>query len=196
MARLDRLGAAKEVAQIAAVIGREFSHSLLTAVAHFSDAELRAALDALIRSGLFFCQGLPPDATYLFKHALVQDAAYGTLLRTKRIELHARIARVLDQQFLEIKENNPEVLARHYTEGGLAPQAIDYWQRAGNRAAKRSANQEAVAHFRRGRELLDTLPDKAAFAEQELQLLIALRPALMTTKTSSAPEIGGVYAGG
>ena len=194
MARLDRLGAAKEVAQIAAVIGREFSHSLLTAVAHFSDAELRAALDALIRSGLFFCQGLPPDATYLFKHALVQDAAYGTLLRTKRIELHARIARVLDQQFLEIKENNPEVLARHYTEGGLAPQAIDYWQRAGNRAAKRSANQEAVAHFRRGRELLDTLPDKAAFAEQELQLLIALGPALMTTKTSSAPEIGGVYA--
>ena len=117
-----------------------------------------------------------------------------TLLRTKRIELHARIARVLDQQFLEIKENNPEVLARHYTEGGLAPQAIDYWQRAGNRAAKRSANQEAVAHFQRGRELLDTLSDKAAFAEQELQLLIALGPALMTTKTSSAPDIGGVYA--
>jgi class 3 adenylate cyclase/tetratricopeptide (TPR) repeat protein len=194
MARLDRLGAAKEVAQIAAIIGREFSHSLLTAVAHFSDAELGAALDALIRSGLLFRQGLPPDATYLFKHALVQDAAYGTLLRTKRIELHARVARVLDQQFLEIKENNPEVLARHYTEGGLAPQAIDYWQRAGNRAAKRSANQEAVAHFRRGRELLDTLPDKAAFADQELQLLIALGPALMTTKSSAAPDIGGVYA--
>jgi len=157
-------------------------------------AELISALDRLIAAGLLHKQGVPPRATYLFKHALVQDAAYGTLLRTKRIEIHARIARVIDQQFPEIKENNPEVLARHCTEGGLVPQAIDYWQRAGNRAARRSANQEAVAHFRRGRELLVTLPDKAGFAEQELQLLIALGPALMTTRSSAAPEIGSVYA--
>jgi predicted ATPase len=194
MARLDRLGVAKEVAQIAAVIGRGFSHSLLAAVAHVSDVELRVALDGLIQSGLLFRQGLPPEATYLFKHALVQDAAYDTLLRTKRSDLHARIAGVLDQQFPDVRENNPEVLARHYTEGGLALQAIDFWQRAGNRAAKRSANQEAVAHFRRARELLETLPNKAAYAEQELQLLIALGPALMTTRSSAAPEIGSVYA--
>ena len=194
MARLDRLGAAKEVAQIAAVIGREFSHGLLAALADVSEPTLKGALDALIRSGLLFRQGLPPQATYLFKHALVQDAAYGTLLRTKRIELHARIARTLGEQFQEIRENNPEVLARHYTEGGLLPQAIDYWQRAGDRATKRSANQEAVSHFRRARSLLENLSNKADFAEQELQLLIALGPALMTTRSSAAPEIGSVYA--
>ena len=126
-------------------------------------------------------------------HALVQDAAYGTLLRAKRVELHAHIARVLDQQFPDNKENNPEVIARHYTEAGLAPEATHYWQRAGNRAAKRSANQEAVAYFRRARVLFEALPDRAAFAEQELQLLIALGPALMTIRSSAAPEIGSVY---
>jgi class 3 adenylate cyclase/tetratricopeptide (TPR) repeat protein len=194
MARLDRLGTAKEVAQIGAAIGREFSYALLAAATGKSEEEVGSALDRIVQAGLLFRQGVPPDATYIFKHALVQDAAYGTLLRARRIDLHARIARVLDQQFPDIKENNPEVIARHYTEAGLAPVAIDYWQRAGNRAAKRSANQEAVAHFRRAKELFEKLPDRAAHAEQELQLLIALGPALMTTRSSAAPEIGSIYA--
>ena len=194
MARLDRLGSAKEVAQIGAAIGREFTHALLAAVVSKPEEELASALDRIVRAGLLFRQGVPPHVSYIFKHALVQDAAYGTLLRAKRVELHARIARVLDQQFPDTKENNPEVIARHYAEAGLAPEAIDYWQRAGNRATKRSANQEAVAHFRRAKQLLETLPDRAAFAEQELQLLIALGPALMTTRSSAAPEIGSIYA--
>jgi predicted ATPase len=193
MARLDRLGAAKEVAQIGASIGREFTHALLAAVAGKPEEELVPALDRIVGAGLLFRQGVPPDASYLFKHTLVQDAAYGTLLRFKRLDLHLRIARVLEQQFPDSKENNPEVIARHYSEAGFAPEAIEYWQRAGNRAAKRSANKEAVAHFRRAKQLFETLPDRAAFAEQELQLLIALGPALMTTRSSAAPEIGSVY---
>jgi class 3 adenylate cyclase/predicted ATPase len=194
MARLDRLGPAKEVAQIGAAIGREFSHALLTAVVNMPEAQLDSALDRLIQSGLLLRQGLAPHATYLFKHALVQDAAYGTLLRAKQHELHSHIARVLEQYFTDVCETQPEVLARHYTQAGLPHQAINYWQRAGDRAARRSANQEAVAHFRNARGLLEALPDRAAHAEQELQLLIALGPALMTTKTSVAPEIGSVYA--
>jgi class 3 adenylate cyclase/predicted ATPase len=194
MARLDRLGTAKEVAQNGAALGREFPHALLAAVVGKPEEELSSALDRIVRAGLLFRQGVPPHASYIFKHALVQDAAYGTLLRAKRVDLHARIGRVLDQQFPDTKENNPEVIARHYTEAGLASEAIDYWQRAGNRAAKRSANQEAVAHFRRAKQLIESLPDRGAFAEQELQLLIALGPALMTTRSSAAPEIGSIYA--
>ena len=194
MARLDRLGPAKELAQIGAAIGREFSHTLLSAVVGKSEPELASALDRLITAGLLFRQGVPPHSSYLFKHALVQDAAYGTLLRAKRHELHSHIASVLEQHFLDVCETQPEVLARHYTHAGLPHQAISYWQRAGDRAAKRSANQEAVAHFRNARGLLEALPDRAAHTEQELQLLIALGPALMATRTSAAPEIGSVYA--
>lgn len=194
MARLDRLGAAKELAQIGAAIGREFSHALLTSVARETEAELEPALDRLIQAGLLFRHGRPPHANYLFKHALVQDVAYGTLLRATRCELHGRIANVLEQQFLDVCEAQPEVLARHYTQAGLVSQALRYWQRAGNRAARRSANKEAVAHFRSALQLLEALPDKTSYAEQELQLLIALGPALMTTTSSAAPEIGRVYA--
>jgi class 3 adenylate cyclase/predicted ATPase len=194
MARLDRLGPAKEVAQVGAAIGREFSHALLPSVTLQTGAELELALDRLIQAGLLFRQGMPPHASYLFKHALVQDVAYGTLLRARRRDLHGSIASALERQFSDVSETQPEVLARHYAQAGLAEQAINYWQRAGNRAAKRSANQEAVAHFRNAIKLLQTLPDKAAHAEQELQLLIALGPALMTTTSSAAPEIGRVYA--
>jgi class 3 adenylate cyclase/predicted ATPase len=194
MARLDRLGPAKEVAQIGAAIGREFSHALLASVALQTEAELEFALDRLIQAGLLFRQGLPPHANYLFKHALVQDVAYGTLLRGRRHNLHASIASVLERQFSDVCESQPEVLALHYARAGLPEQAINYWQRAGDRAAKRSANQEAVAHFRNAIGLLETLPDSAAHADQELQLLIALGPALMTTRSSAAPEIGRVYA--
>ena len=124
MARLDRLGPAKEVAQIGAAIGREFSHALLAAVIPKPEADLRSALDRLIEAGLLFRQGVPPHATYLFKHALVQDAAYGTLLREPRRALHARIAETLEGQFAEIAESQPELLARHCTEAGLIEKAV------------------------------------------------------------------------
>src|SRR5215470_10757637 len=127
MARLDRLGPAKEVAQIGAVIGREFSHDLLAAVALREEAQLQSALHALVEAGLLFRQGLPPNATYLFKHALVQDAAYGALLREPRRALHARIAEILESQFLEIAESQPELLARHCTEAGLIEKAASLW---------------------------------------------------------------------
>jgi tetratricopeptide (TPR) repeat protein len=193
LARLDRLGQAKEVAQIGAAVGREFSHALLAAVAQRTEAELISSLDRLVEAGLLFRQGLPPDAHYLFKHALVQDVAYETLLRGKRQELHARIATVLDQQF-DVGDSQPELLARHYTLAAMPREAVNYWQRAGDRAAKGSANKEAVTHFRNALQLLELLPDRATYADQELQLLLALGPALMTTRSSVAPEIGGVYA--
>ena len=194
MARLDRLGPAKEVAQIGAAIGREFSHALLASIVRQTGAELELALDRLLQAGLLFRHGVPPQANYLFKHALVQDVAYGTLLRARRRDLHASIASALEQQFSDVRETEPEVLARHYAQAGSPEQAINYWQRAGDRAAKRSANQEAVAHFRNAIDVLETLPDRAERAEQELQLLIALGPALMTTRSTAAPEIGRVYA--
>jgi predicted ATPase len=132
MARLDRLGPAKEVAQIGAAIGREFSHPLLTAVTRKPEAELGSALYRLIDAGLLFRQGVPPHASYLFKHALVQDAAYGTLLREPRRALHARIAETLEGQFADIAESQPELLARHYTEAGLIEKAVSFWRTAGS----------------------------------------------------------------
>ena len=194
MARLDKIGPAKEVAQIGAVIGREFSHALLAAVARKPEAELESALHHLIKAGLLFSQGVQPNATYLFKHALVQDAAYGTLLRETRRMLHARIAEALQQHSPEIAESQPELLGRHFREAGLTQQAIRYLQMAGERAVKRSANIEAVAHLEKAKELLEAMPDRAAHANQELQLLIALGPAMMATRSSTAPEIGAVYA--
>jgi len=113
MARLDRLGTAKEVALVGSAIGREFTYGLLTAVLRKSHEELHLALDRLVEAGLLFCHGVPPDATYVFKHALVQDAAYGTLLREPRRALHTRIADILESQFVEVAENQPEILARH-----------------------------------------------------------------------------------
>jgi class 3 adenylate cyclase len=149
MARLDRLGSAKEVSQIGAVIGREFSHPLLAAVARKSEIELQLALDRLMAGGLLFRQGVPPFATYLFKHALVQDAAYGTLLREPRRALHARIAETLESQFAEIVENQPELLACHCTEAGLIEKAAGLWGKAGQRSLARSALIEAVAQLTR-----------------------------------------------
>ena len=135
MARLDRLGPAKEVAQIGAAIGREFSHALLAAVVRKPEAELQSALDRLIAAGLLFRQGVPPHATYLFKHALVQDAAYGTLLREPRRALHARIAETLESQFAEIAENQPELLARHCTEAGLDREGSELLGQSGTAVA-------------------------------------------------------------
>ena len=188
MARLDRLGPAKEVAQIGAAIGREFSHALLAAVARKPEAELQSALDRLIEAGLLFRQGVPPHATYLFKHALVQDAAYGTLLREPRRALHARIAETLESQFAEIAESRPELLARHCTEAGLIEKAAGLWGKAGQRSLARSALVEATAQLTRALDQIATLPATPALRREQIKLQVALVNALMHTKGYAAPE--------
>jgi len=161
MARLDRLGPAKEVAQIGAAIGREFSHALVAAVVRKPEAELGSALDRLVAAGLLSRQGVPPHATYLFKHALVQDAAYGTLLREPRRALHARIAETLESQFADIAENQPELLARHCTEAGQIEKAAGLWGKAGQRSLARSALVEAAEQLKRALSQIATLPNIA-----------------------------------
>ena len=188
MARLDRLGPAKEVAQIGAAIGREFSHSLLSAVVSKPDAEFISALDRLIAAGLLFRQGVPPHATYLFKHALVQDAAYGTLLREPRRALHAGIAEVLETQFTEIAENQPELLARHCTEAGLIEKAIGLWGKAGQRSLERSAPAEAIEQLTRAIGLIAMLPTTPALRREELKLQVALITPFEHIKGYAAPE--------
>ena len=181
MARLDRLGPAKEVAQIGAVIGREFSHALLAAVALKKEKELQSALDALTRAGLLFRQGVPPNATYLFKHALVQDAAYGTLLREPRRVLHARIAETLDSQFADIADNQPELLARHCTEAGLIEKAAALWGKAGQRSLARSALLEGAEQLKRALDQIATLPTTPALRREEIKLQVAFGNALALT---------------
>jgi class 3 adenylate cyclase/predicted ATPase len=188
MARLDRLGAAKEVAQIGAAIGRDFSHALLSAVMRKPVAELEAALDRLIASGLLFRQGLPPHATYLFKHALVQDAAYGTLLREQRRTLHARIAETLEVQFAEVAENQPELLARHCTEAGLIEKAASLWGKAGQRSLARSALLEATEQLSRALGQIATLPATSVSRREQIKLQVALINALFHVKGYAAPE--------
>jgi class 3 adenylate cyclase/predicted ATPase len=174
MARLDRLGPAKEVAQIGAAIGREFSHALLAGVAHKPGAELGSALDRLIAAGLLFRQGVPPHATYLFKHALVQDAAYGTLLREPRRALHASIADTLETQFTEIAENQPELLAHHCTGAGLIEKAAILWGKAGQRSLDRSALVEASEQLTRALDQIATLSPTPALRREEIKLQVAL----------------------
>ena len=188
MARLDRLGPAKEVAQIGAAIGREFSHALLAAVVRKPEAELRSALDRLIAAGLLFRQGVPPHATYLFKHALVQDAAYGTLLREPRRALHARIAETLESQFAEIAENQPELLARHCTEAGLIEKAAGLWGKAGQRSLERSALVEAVEQLTRALDQIAALPATPALRREQIKLQVALITPLIHVKGYAAPE--------
>jgi predicted ATPase/class 3 adenylate cyclase len=188
MARLDRVGQAKEIAQIGAALGRKFSHPLLAAVVRKPEAELASALDRLIAAGLLFQQGVPPHATYLFKHALVQDAAYGTLLREPRRALHARIAETLQSQFTEIAENQPELLARHCTEGGLIEQAASLWGKAGQRSLERSALVEAVAQLTRALNQIATLPASPALRREEMKLQVALITPLTHVKGYAAPE--------
>jgi class 3 adenylate cyclase/predicted ATPase len=188
MARLDRLGQAKEVAQIGAAIGREFSHTLLAAVVGESDAELGLALDRLIQSGLLFRQGVPPHATYLFKHALVQDAAYSTLLRERRRTLHTRIAEKLESQFAEIAESQPELLARHSTEAGLIEKAAGLWGKAGQRSLERSALVEAAEQLTRALTQIAALPATPALRREEIKLQVALITPLIHVKGYAAPE--------
>ncbi|HYB11391.1 MAG TPA: adenylate/guanylate cyclase domain-containing protein [Alphaproteobacteria bacterium] len=193
MARLDRLGPAKELAQIGAAIGREFSHGLMAAVAGKPEAEVQPALDRLVAAGLLFRQGSPPHATYLFKHALVQDAAYGTLLRGPRQELHARIAAAIETGMPERVEREPDLLAYHYAEAGQPDTAAGYWLAAGRLAARRSANSEAVAHLRRGIAAVRGLPETLERNRLELALQLALGPALVSSRGFGDAEASTGY---
>ncbi len=193
MARLDRHAPVKEVAQIGAVIGREFSHDLLAAVSPMSASQLGDALEQLVTSELVFRRGAPPEATYSFKHALVQEAAYQSLLKSKRQQLHARIAEVLEGGSLGVGETEPEVLARHLTDAGLAARAAPYWRRAGELAAGRSANVEAIAHLSKGLELIGTVPNGPEQLEEELALCLAIGGPLIATKGYAAPEVERTY---
>ena len=188
MARLDRLGSAKEIAQIGAAIGREFSRALLAAVAGRSEAKLQSALDRLITAGLLFRQGVAPHVSYLFKHALVQDAAYGTMLRQPRRALHALIAETFESQFAEITESQPELLARHYTEAGLIEKAATQWGKAGRRSLSRSALVEAAAQLGRALDQIAALPATTALRDQQIELQVAVITPLMYIKGYVAPE--------
>lgn len=188
MARLDRLGPAKEVAQVGAAIGREFSHSLLAAVASKPEAELGPALNRLLEAGLLSRRGVPPDATYLFKHALVQDAAYGTLLREPRRALHARIAKSLENQFAETVESQPELLARHCTEAGQIEKAARLWGKAGQLSLERSALGEAVAQLTRALDQIASLPGSPALRREQIKLQVALITPLLHVKGYAASE--------
>jgi len=189
MARLDRLGgSAKELAQIAAAIGREFTHALLASVVNQPEAQLRSALDRLIAAGLLFRRGVPPHATYLFKHALVQDAAYGTLLRGPRRTLHARIAETIESEFVESAESRPELLARHWTEAGVIEKAADLWGKAGQRSLAQSALVEAVEQLTRALDQIAALSATSALRREQIKLQVALANALMHVKGYAASE--------
>jgi tetratricopeptide (TPR) repeat protein len=195
MARLDRLGfAAKAVAQIGAAIGREFSFEILSAVAQRDQAELREAMDRLVDAGLVFRRGTPPLASFLFKHALVRDIAYDTLLRGPRQALHRSIATAIEERFPEISEAEPERLAQHLAEAGLAEQAVIYWERAAQRSLARPAMPEAVAQLRKALGLLLTLPGSEDRSRKELDLLIALGSALHGAKGTGGQELGRTFA--
>jgi predicted ATPase len=189
MARLDRLGsAAKEVAQIGAAIGREFSHALLAFVVRKGEAELASSLDRLNRAGLLFRKGVPPHATYLFKHALVQEAAYGTLLRQPRRALHARIAETLENQFAEVADNQAELLARHWTEAGQIEKGAGLWGKAGQRSLERSALVEAVAQLARALDQIASLPGTPALRREQIKLSVAIITPLQHVKGNASPE--------
>ncbi|MBI3799917.1 MAG: AAA family ATPase, partial [Deltaproteobacteria bacterium] len=193
MARLDRLAPIREIAQMGAVLGREFSYELLHTVSPLDEALLQQGLRQLVEAELIYQHGLPPQATYLFKHALIQDTAYQSLLKSRRQQLHQQIAQVLAERFTETVETQPELLAHHYTEAGLKEQAIPYWQQAGQRASQRSAHVEAISHLTKGLELLKTLPNTSECAQQELTLQMALGAPLMATKGYAALEVEKVY---
>jgi len=194
MARLDRLATARETAQLGAILGREFNYELLAAVSPLEDGPLRQALKQLVENELVYQRGLPPNANYLFKHALIQDTAYASLLKSRRQQLHQHVALVLEQQFTELAQLQPELVAHHYTEAGLHAQGIPYWHEAGNHSAQRSATTEAVSHLRRGLELVETLHEGPERVRLELELQGSLGPVLIQTQGWAAPETGAAYS--
>jgi class 3 adenylate cyclase/predicted ATPase len=193
MARLDRLATVKGLAQLGATLGREFSYALLQAVLPWDESTLRRGLHQLVEAEFLYQQGLPPQATYRFKHALIQEAAYQSLLKSTRQQYHQQIAQVFETRFPAVVETQPELVAHHYTAAGLAEQAVPYWQRAGQQASDRSAYLEAVSHCTTGIALLQTLPETPARTQQSLTLYIALGAALLMTKGQSAPEVAQAY---
>ncbi|MCB0166448.1 MAG: AAA family ATPase, partial [Anaerolineae bacterium] len=194
MARLDRLSAVREVAQLGATLGRSFSYRLLHAVASIDEPALQAKLGQLVEAELLYQQGLPPDAAYSFKHALIQETAYRSLLRMKRQQVHQRIAQVLVEQFPDFEQTEPEVIAHHYTAAGQNEAAVRFWYKAGHRAVAQSANREAINHFTQALNLLEFLPPSPERDQQELRLRIALGAPLLMTKGYVAPEVETNYA--
>jgi class 3 adenylate cyclase/predicted ATPase len=194
MARLDRLASVRRVAQIGAAIGRAFPYALLHAVSRLPEDELQTALDRLVASELVFQRGMPPDAVYAFKHALVQDAAHGSLLRSSRRQLHAEIAEALEGQSPDLMDSQPELFARHYAEAGLVEKSVAFWSKAGRSSAARSAMAEAAAQFQMGLDQLALLRNSPERQRQELELSSALGAVLMAAKGIAAPETGDAYA--
>jgi class 3 adenylate cyclase/tetratricopeptide (TPR) repeat protein len=194
LARLDRLAPVREVAQIGAALGRQFSHELISAAATMPTQQLDDALAQLVTAEMIFQRGTPPDAEYNFKHALVQDAAYSTLLRSRRQQIHTRIAATLEEKFPEIVAAQPAVIAQHFTEAGLPEKSIEYRLKAGQKAVAGSAMTEGAAQLQKGLGVLATLPDGAWRQQLELDLLLVLGPALTATKGYAAPEVGDTFA--
>ena len=193
MARLDRLATVKGLAQLGATLGHEFTYELLHAVSPWDEGTLQQGLHQLVAAEFLYQRGLPPQATYLFKHTLIQDAAYQSLLKSTRQQYHQRIAQVLETRFPALVEAQPELVAQHYTAAGCHEQAVVYWQRAGQQASERSANLEAISHFTTGIELLKTLPETPEHTRQALTLHIALGAELLVTKGQAAPEVEHTY---
>lgn len=189
MARLDRLGSAKEVAQLAATLGREFSHDILIAVSPWDEDHLQRELTRLVDAELLYRRGLPPRARYLFKHGLIQDAAYESLLRSHRQEFHGRIAEVLERRFPEIAEGQPELVAHHATEAGRIADAINWWHQAGQKALRGSGHQEAVGHLTRALELLESLPQSPERDQREIGLRVSLGVAAGSATSFSEPDV-------
>jgi class 3 adenylate cyclase/tetratricopeptide (TPR) repeat protein len=194
MARLDRLGPVKEVAQIGAAIGREFSYSLVGALVGRDETALKHAFAELEQAELVFRRGEPPEAMYSFKHALVQDVAYDSLLKSRRQKLHGEIARMLEERFADSVASEPEIVARHFTEAGLVDPAINYWLKAGNLALSRSANAEAVKHLRQGIELTQSQAPSPKRVRNELDFYLALGPAMVATEGDATPETLRVFS--
>jgi class 3 adenylate cyclase/tetratricopeptide (TPR) repeat protein len=194
MARLDRAPRLREVAQLGSVLGREFSYDMISALAGIEEEMLQSGLGQLVIDELLYQRGRPPRSRYLFKHALIQDAAYQSLLKRTRQQYHERAAKLLEDRFPELASTQPELVAHHYTEANCLAQAIAYWHKAGAAAARQSANVEAVDQFRRGLALVDALPDPRERAERELELQMVLGPALVATKLYNHPDVGRTYA--
>jgi predicted ATPase len=194
MARLDRAPRLREVAQLGSVLGREFAYDMISALAGIEEDMLQSGLGQLVVDELLYQRGRPPRSRYLFKHALIQDAAYQSLLKRTRQQYHQQVAKLLEDRFPEVASTQPELVAHHYTEASCPAQAIAYWHRAGVAAARQSANVEAIDQFRRGLALVEALPDMRERAERELDLQMALGPALFATKAYSHPDIGRTYA--
>ncbi|HXU45711.1 MAG TPA: adenylate/guanylate cyclase domain-containing protein [Thermoanaerobaculia bacterium] len=194
MARVDRLAAVREVVQLAAAIGREFTFDMMRAVSSQKDRDLRRGLDQLVEAEILYQRGVRPFVAYSFRHALIQDAAYGSLLKSTRQQYHLRIARTIEERFPDLAEGRPELLAQHYSEAGLADRAISYWLSAGRRAVEHSANLEAIGHVERALALVETLREGAARDRMELELRTVLGPALIASRGYAAPEVEASYA--